>query len=168
MALGSRPTSCHGARAMFRLIALPQEHFADLFFLSNGALEKRGIRRLTAQPGFPCRVSLHDAAVGESVLLLPYEHHGGPGPYRAAGPIFVRENALETRRLNVDEVPDEMRARLYSVRAYDRDGWMIDADVAPGTRIERLIGRCFDDRAVAYLHLHHAKRGCYACRVERA
>lgn len=153
---------------MFRLIALPLEPFADLFSLSDGALENRGIRRLTAQSGFPCRVSLRDAAVGESVLLLPYEHHDGPGPYRASGPIFVRESVVETRRLAVDDVPDEMRSRLYSVRAYDRHGWMIDADVAPGPRIERLIGRCFDNRAVRYLHLHHAKRGCYACRVERA
>lgn len=153
---------------MFRLIALPLEHFADLFSLSDGALEKRGIRRLTAQAGFPCRVSLRDAAVGESVLLLPYEHHGGPGPYRASGPILVRERVLETRRLSVGEVPHEMHSRLYSVRAYDRHGWMVDADVAPGTRIERLIGRCFDDPTVAYLHLHHARRGCYACRVERA
>lgn len=153
---------------MFCLIALPLEHFADLFPLSNGALEELEIRRLTAQPGFPCRVSLHDAVAGESVLLLPYEHHGGPGPYRASGPIFVRECVRETRRLAVNEVPDEMRSRLYSVRAYDRNGWMVDADVAPGTRIERLIGQCFDNRAVAYLHLHHAKRGCYACRVERA
>lgn len=153
---------------MFRLIALPLEQFADLFSLSDGSLEKRGIRRLTAQPGFPCRVSLRDAAVGESVLLLPYEHHDGPGPYRASGPIFVRESVLETRRLAVNEVPDEMRCRLYSVRAYDRGGWMVDADIAPGTRIESLIGRCFDNPAVAHLHLHHAKRGCYACRVERA
>jgi hypothetical protein len=44
---------------------------------------------------------------------------------------------------------------------------MLDAQVAPGTELEALIGRLFADPAVAWLHLHHARRGCFACRVDR-
>ena len=50
------------------------------------------MRRMRSdQPvGFPCRVSLEDAPVGEEVLLLPFTHQDSRSPYRASGPIFVR------------------------------------------------------------------------------
>ena len=34
------------------------------------------------KPGFPCRVSLVDAEIGESVLLVNYEHLPAASPYR--------------------------------------------------------------------------------------
>jgi hypothetical protein len=34
-------------------------------------------------PGFPCRVSLQDAEIGEEVILLPYQHHKTNSPYQA-------------------------------------------------------------------------------------
>lgn len=61
-----------------------------------------------------------------------------------------------------------MRSRLFSVRAYDSGGMMIDADVADGTALEALFERFFAKPETAFLHLHHARRGCFACRVERA
>ena len=66
------------------------------------------MRRQTvaSHPGTPCRVSLVDAAVGETVLLLPYEHQAAPGsPYRSSGAIFVRQGA-EQAQPGVNEVPD--------------------------------------------------------------
>jgi hypothetical protein len=42
-----------------------------------------------------------------------------------------------------------------------------DADVAQGTALEPLIERLFDDDSVAYLHIHIARPGCYAARVDR-
>ncbi|TAK45094.1 MAG: DUF1203 domain-containing protein, partial [Betaproteobacteria bacterium] len=43
-----------------------------------------------------------------------------------------------------------------------------DAEVADGRSVEGLIRRYLEDPEVAYLHLHYARRGCYACRVDRA
>ena len=79
----------------FQFIALPSEPFTSLFKLSDGELQSIGARRMVVdnKPGFPCRVSLEDAEVGETVLLLPYTHHETTSPYKASGPIFVREKA---------------------------------------------------------------------------
>lgn len=150
----------------FLLTGLPLEPFRPLFGLPDEDLARRGALRLAAEPSFPCRVTLDDAEVGEQVLLLHHEHQPAPSPYRASGPIFVRESARETAV--TAQIPDSFRKRLFSVRAYDGDAMMIDAEVAEGTALEALIERLFADPAAAWLHLHHARRGCFACRVDRA
>ncbi len=83
----------------FQLVGLPFEPFARYFDLSDRELHGLGMQRVkaTEQPGYPCRVSLLDAEVGEELLLLPYMHQPENSPYRASGPIFVRKGA--TRRV---------------------------------------------------------------------
>jgi hypothetical protein len=54
------------------------------------------------------------------------------------------------------------------VRAYDTRDCIHDAEVIDGKSVEGLIRRYLADPAVAYLHLHYARRGCYAGRVDRA
>ena len=151
----------------FQIRALPLEQFKELFPLSDAQLAERGARRYIAdeKPGFPCRVSLVDAEIGESVILLAFTHHDVASPYRASGPIFVREQAEEAR-LDVNEVPEVVRRRLMSIRAYDGTGMMIAADITEGTNLEQRIERFFANDRVAYLHLHNAKPGCYSCFVE--
>jgi hypothetical protein len=153
----------------FRIEALPRERFAHLFGMSEAELAARGVRRVIADraPGFPCRVSLQDAAAGEPVLLMNFEHHSAATPYRASHAIYVREHAL-TAQPAADEIPEQLTRRLLSVRAYDAEGMMREAEVVPGSELAPLIERLFADPATAYLHLHNAKPGCYAARVERA
>lgn len=156
----------------FRLSGLPAEPFQRYFAMSDAELQMHGARRvvatetdLTLMP--PCRVSLRDAMVGETSILLHYPHHVSPAsPYRASGPIFVREGVTETARF-VNHVPAQQRTRLLSVRAYDADGIMVDAEVAPGEELESLIGLFFNRNDVAFLHAHNARRGCYSCRIDR-
>jgi len=149
----------------FRLSGLSAEPFRHLFGLSGEALAERGVLRLAADDSAPCRISLDDAAVGEPVLLIHYEHQPAPSLYRASGPIFVRESAGEATI--TETVPDSFRKRTYSARAYDRDGLMVDAEIGEGTELEALIEQLFARPDVHYLHLHHARRGCYSCRVDR-
>ena len=120
-----------------------------------------------AKPGFPCRVSLEDAEIGEQVVLLPFAHHDVDSPYRASGPIFVREKANEAD-LPVGEVPAVVSTRTISVRAYDKNSMMIDGTVVPGSEIKDQIEKLFADPRIAYLHLHNAGASCYSCKVERA
>jgi hypothetical protein len=158
----------HSIPVDFQISALPAEPFRSLFALSDAELAARGARWQVVSAGTPCRVSLEDAAIGETVLLLPYEHQAAAGsPYRSAGAIFVRPDVPEARPA-VNEVPESVRRRLLSVRAYDSEGMMIDADVAEGRVLEDAIARFFADPQVAYLHLHNARPGCYNCRVDRA
>ncbi len=61
-----------------------------------------------------------------------------------------------------------MRPGLFAVKAYDAQGDIVDADVAEGVALESGIARFLRRPDTAFLHLHFARRGCYACRVERA
>ena len=149
----------------FRFTGLDPAPFRALFDLSDSELAERGITRLAAPESAPCRVSLDDVVPGEPVLLLHFEHLPAPSAYRGSGPIFVAESAGAAAVS--DRVPDSFRKRLYSARAYGADGWMHDAEVAEGIELEGLIERLFANPDVAYLHLHHARRGCFACRVDR-
>ncbi|MEL1263126.1 DUF1203 domain-containing protein [Pseudoxanthomonas putridarboris] len=153
----------------FVIRGLSAEPFRPLFALDDGALAARNIRRVVADAdhGFPCRVSLVDAAVGETLLLLPYLHHDAAGPYRASGPIYVRE-AAGVSAVFRDELPPSFPRRLLSLRAYDGDGGMRDADVVEGQAARSVIERMLADARIAYLHIHNARPGCYACRVDRA
>jgi hypothetical protein len=155
-------------RTHFRITGLSLEPFKPLFALDDAGLARHGASRRVAdsKPGYPCRVSLVDAEPGEPLILLPYTHHDVDSPYRSSGPIFVREQACESS-LDVDEVPEVVRGRLMSLRAYDAAGLMVGADVVAGQEVAAAIGRFFADEQVAYLHLHNARPGCYSCRVDR-
>ena len=153
----------------FRYKGLPVETFRPLWYLGDAALAERGIQRVIAdaKPGFPCRVTLEDAEFGESLLLLSHQHQPASSPYRSSGPIFVRETAQETFD-RVGTVPPVLRGRLLSLRAYDREGIMIDADIVEGNEVEGLLQRLFARDETDIVHVHNARRGCYACSVERA
>jgi hypothetical protein len=148
---------------------LPPERFAALFGLSDAELAARGIerRRVDAPTGFPCRVSLEDAQVGETVLLLNYEHQPAPTPFRASHAIYVNERAHEMRRC-VGELPGALARRTHiSLRAFDRLDMMLDAEVCAGAELEAAIARLFGRADVAYLHAHAAGMGCYLARIDR-
>jgi len=153
----------------FQLIGLDPAPFEALFKLPDEALEAHLARRCVARerPGFPCRVSLEDAQVGEELLLLPYRHQSADSPYRASGPIFVRRGARQCR-LPVGEVPPYVTSRLMSVRAYDASHLMLAASVCEGRAAAAEIEACFGNEEVAYIHLHNAKQGCFSCQVIRA
>ena len=65
-------------------------------------------------------------------------------------------------------VPPYVSRRLISLRAYDRAHMMVGAAVREGADAARELERMFADPAVAYVHLHNAKRGCFSCLAERA
>jgi hypothetical protein len=152
----------------FRIAGLPAEPFADLFALSDEALKSRGaVRRIVDQRlSFPCRVSLTDAEPGDEVILTHFEHHPVDTPFRSSYAIYVRRG--ETTYDAVNEVPEQLRRRLLSVRAFDESGMLIGADVVDGLELEPVIERLFADERAAYLQVHFAKPGCYAARIERA
>jgi len=154
--------------ASFQLAGIPYEPFAPLFALSESKLRKINARRVVANsnPGYPCRVSLTDAEIGEELLLLPYEHQPAQSPYKSSGPIFVRKNAMQ-RTVDPGGIPDYVRTRLMSVRAYDAAHQMTDAVVCAGTEAAPVIQRMLSKAAAAYIHLHNANRGCFSCTVHR-
>lgn len=153
----------------FRISGLSPEPFRHLYGLSDAELAEHGVKRYVVDEpvGFPDRIEMRDAQPGETVLLLNHVSQTADTPYRASHAIFVREGAEETYD-RVDEVPDVLRLRLMSLRAFDKDGMMLDADVVEGKEIESIIERFFANPQVDYIHAHNAKRGCYAGRIDRA
>jgi len=153
----------------FRISGLSPEPFRHLFGLSEEELAAKGVKRYVADknPGFPDRIAMRDVELGERVLLLNHVCQPGDTPYRATHAIFVGEGSEATYN-RVGEVPEVMRVRLLSLRAYDAEHMMIDADVVDGREVEPLIHRLFANPEVAYIHAHNAKRGCYSGLIERA
>lgn len=152
----------------FRIIGLSPEPFRPLFAMSDQELASLGALRIIARdPRMPCRVSLEHARIGEEVLLLNHEYQSAVTPYRGRHAIFVRrtpEHAFDA----IDTIPEALSSRLLSVRAFDAEHMMRAADVAPGSDAGALFDTMLADNEVAYLHVHNAKQGCYAARVERA
>lgn len=152
----------------FRITGLPAQPFAHLFGLDDAELARHGALRLMTAEGdrHPDRIELRLARPGETVLLVNHEHQGADTPYRSRHAIFVREHAGASYDA-VDRVPAMLRS-LMSLRAFDAQGMMVDADIAEGEAVEGLIERLLGQPEVAYLHAHYARRGCYAALIRRA
>ncbi len=153
----------------FRIAGLQPARFVKYFGKSDDELSALGARRYVVdeKPGFPDRIEMRDLEIGETAILLNYEHMDLPSPYRASHAIYVREGAsLAYDR--VDEVPEVMTSRLLSARSFSTDGMMLEADVLPGTDLRDWILKSFADPAVDFIDVHNAKRGCFSGRVLRA
>lgn len=153
----------------FRIVGLDPTAFEPLFGLDDAALQRLGaVRRIaTAWPGYPCRVGLDDAAVGDELLLLNHVHHDVASPYRASGSIFVRRGAVAARPA-AGEVPPCVVRRQISLRAYGAAHTMLHARVCGGAEVAQALQDLFDDPQVAHVDLHNAAAGCFACRALRA
>ena len=153
----------------FQIHALPAQAFAPLFALSDPELAERKARRMTvtAHPGTPCRVSLDDAKAGETVILVNHAHLVADSPYDASHAIFVRQGAAQAHPAP-GEVPDVLKTRLISLRAFDAGGMMVAADVQEGAALPAALETMFGDPEVQQIHLHYAKPGCFAASATRA
>jgi hypothetical protein len=153
----------------YRFSGLEPTQFAHLFGLSDEQLAAHGAVRMVAngQPTFPCRVQLDDAKAGESLLLVNHVSHDGNNPYRASHAIFVSESAAGPARYK-DEIPPALDRRILSLRAFDRNGMMVDAALAQPGDADPVVRRMLDNDAVDHVDAHTAIRGCFMARAERA
>lgn len=152
----------------FRISGLAPQPFRPLFALDDAALAERGACRVIAEAGggYPCRISLDDAAPGEVLLLLNYEHQTANTPYRSRFAIYIRASAASAC-ISDNTLPPALRKRLLAIRAYSATHMLLTADICEGATAEPLIRAQLARDDVAYLHVHYAKFGCYAARVER-
>jgi Protein of unknown function (DUF1203) len=152
----------------FQIHALPKTLFEDLFALPDADLEKMGMLRVRAEsePGYPCRVSLQDARVGEELILLNYQHLSGKSPYAASHAIYVRKDARQAQ-VKPGEVPEVLSSRLLSVRGFNRQQLMVEADVIDGQDLAAKLETLFSNIEVDIVHIHNAKQGCFAAKATR-
>jgi Protein of unknown function (DUF1203) len=142
--------------------------FQHLYGQPAGVLQTQRARRVIAgdQPAYPDRVTLGLGRAGQALLLVNHTHLDVATPYRASHAIYVLEGAQEARVLH-GTLPASMRASVLSLRAFDDEGMMLDADLAEGGEADAVIERLLALPGTAYLHAHYARRGCDAARIER-
>jgi uncharacterized protein DUF1203 len=151
----------------YRIEGLSPEAFESLFSMLDGELATRNAVRVTADEagGYPCRVSLRDAAPGDELVLVNHVSHDVPTPFRTAYAIYVRKGA-EAAAFE-DEAPAYLDKRTLGLRGFDEAGMLKGALLAmPGeadARIRELFGR----PEVAIIHAHNAAYGCFLARIER-
>lgn len=136
----------------FRIRGLSPEPFQHLFGLADSELAKHGAIRyqVDKRPGYPDRIEVRDCEPGESVLLVNYVHQPANTPYRASHAVFVREGATVAYD-QTNEIPNALRIRPISLRAFDAHHLMVDADLATGDDVGNIIERFFANEQVAYI-----------------
>lgn len=151
----------------FLISGLSPEPFRHLYGLGDEQLAAHRAQRVMVDgPGFPERIEMRDAEPGETLLLVNYEHQAADTPFRASHAVYVREGAEQA--WSGSEIPAVLRGRLLSLRGFSADGMLVDADVTDGAEAGPCIERLLTNPAIAYLHAHFAKPGCYAARIDRA
>lgn len=151
----------------YQITGLAPQDFAPLFALSDAELTTRGAMRVTASgPGFPCRVSLEDAAPGEELVLLHHTSHDVATPYRSAYAIYIRKDAAVPASYT-DATPPVFEGRPLGLRGFDEGGILRDARLAMPGGADAAIRELFDNPAIAYIHAHNAAHGCFSARIDR-
>jgi hypothetical protein len=125
-------------------------------------------RSVVAAGREPCRRCLRNAAPGEHLLLLPYDPFLVRSPYTGDGPVFIHADGCEEHRPEPNVLPEQVdHLRRFSVRAYDADAMMLDAEVVAGDALAARARELLQP-GVAFLHAHFAGPGCFAFRIDRA
>lgn len=152
----------------FQIHALAGNDFEELFALSDTELKQIGALRLKAdsKPGFPCRVSLQDADIGDELILTHFEHLPERSPYQASHAIYVRKGVCQARPER-NEVPHSLFLRVLSVRGFGNDHLMKEADLVDGKALSAKLDALFANPEIDYVHIHNAKQGCFAAKATR-
>ncbi|WP_417621884.1 DUF1203 domain-containing protein [Parasphingorhabdus sp.] len=135
---------------------------------SEAQLSALGAIRITAtsKPGFPCRISLEDANVGDELILFHHISHNVDSPYRSAYAIFARTGLSEAAQYT-DIVPPVFQGRSLGMRAFGRDALLKTASLAAPGYADGAIRALFELDEVGYIDVHNAAHGCFVARVER-
>ena len=152
----------------YRIAGLDPAPFDALFAADEEERTAQLARLVTATSdrGFPCRVSLEDARVGEEVMLLHHTSHDVAGPFRMAHAIYVRRDANRPAAM-IDRLPPMLDSRTIGLRAFDDAGMLRKAVLAAPGEGDDAIRGLFEDGSIAYIHAHNAAYGCFLAAVER-
>lgn len=151
----------------YRIEGLAPEPFEPLFGMDETELRGRHARRVIADvpSGYPCRVSLQDAAPGEELVLVNHVSHDVPTPFRTAYAIYVRRGAEPATY--IDEAPACLDSRTLGLRGFDAEGMLHGGLLAIPGEADAKICELFERPEIAVIHAHNAALGCFLARIER-
>jgi hypothetical protein len=150
----------------YRIEGLASAQFAGLFEMSDEALAARNARRAVADgPGYPCRISLEEAAAGEELVLINHVSNDAATPFRASHAIYVRKDVAPGAY--TDAVPALFDSRTLGLRGFAADGMLRGALLAQPGEADAKIRELFERPEIASIHAHNAALGCFLARIER-
>ena len=114
----------------------------------------------------PCRSCLRISKEPEDLILLSYQPLPDTNPYAEIEPIFIHAHECESYRSR--EFPADFLARELVVRAYDLDGRIADAVVAPPGEAKSAAASFLANDRIAEVHVRHHSYTCFAFKVVRA
>jgi hypothetical protein len=127
------------------------------------------IERSKGHDTYPCRHCLREASGEQGMLLLS---HQAPEPRSVYGhPTAIFLCAQACARFDApDTVPEIVRNRQVSLRAFNSDGMMLYTanELVEGAGHDAAIRRIFDRAEVAFINVHTTKAGCMLCHIARA
>lgn len=153
----------------FAIKGLDPTPYTHLYGMDDAQLAAHGAYRYHADnsPGFPDRIEMRDADIGEALLLVGHESMDLETPYKTSHAIFVLEGATQAYA-SKNEVPTVMHRRLVSLRGFDDHGMIVDAALAQGDALSHTIERLFEQPTITTIHAHYALRGCFAGFITRS
>ncbi|MEP7057814.1 MAG: DUF1203 domain-containing protein [Caldimonas sp.] len=80
--------------------------------------------------------------------------------------LFVRGGA-EARSEDANVVPAALQPRPLSLRAFDSEAMIVNAELVDGREMRAAVARPFADPRSLHIHVHFARYGCFAARVDR-
>ena len=114
---------------------------------------------------FPVRCCLHDATAEEGVLLLSVQPRSADSPYAAPGPVYIHRDRCAGYEPG-GNVPPILRGRTLSLRGYTDEHMIAGTAVVAGDDVEAAAQQLLAEPGTAYLFVHFAGPGCYACRID--
>ena len=125
------------------------------------------VRITRASGGEPLRDQLRRAEPGEEILLGSHELFAQASPFREFGPVYVSA-MLPRPEAFADVFTSGYIREECVVRAYDRRGWILQADRAGRDEARGQIETWLGDPRIGFVDARFLAYGCFACRFERA
>lgn len=151
----------------YQITGLSPEPFAHLIDAPDNVLASAGAVRVTAgaDMGWPCRISLRDAKVGENLILINHISHDFATPYKSSYAIYIGEHR-DVAADYIDQIPPVFEGRPLAFRAFDKTGMLRGPALALQGQADAKIRELFERDDIAYIHAHNAAHGCFAAKVE--
>jgi hypothetical protein len=144
---------------MFQIHPIPTD-ILDRVRASGVDVSGTPLERIRAEGGEPLRCCLRNATAGEALILFGYEPPIGKSPYREIGAVFACADRCGGPAGGATYPPD-WRGKPQVLRAYDRRGWIRNAEVHDGRDPESVIARLLADEETVQLHSRNIAYGCF-------
>ena len=116
---------------------------------------------------YPVRCCLRRVRGDEGVVLLSARPRTADSPYAAAGPVYLHADRCDGFH-DHGSLPPMLHGSTLSLRGYDAGHMITGTAVVTSDHLEAAALELLQAPGVAYVFVHYAGPGCYACRVELA